>query len=92
MPEPKMMKSGRNGSNDVSGTREKAELWEAVERGHRETTRKPSEEPCRFCGNISTSWKNLIVHLAKHLEQIAMPVFGLVNPSSATSEDSARLG
>ncbi|KAL2842588.1 hypothetical protein BJX68DRAFT_166269 [Aspergillus pseudodeflectus] len=92
MPEPKMMEPGSNASNDVSGERERAELLEAVSRGHRETTKKPSEEPCRFCGNISTTWKKVTVHLAKHFEQIAMPVLGLVNPPSATSENSARLG
>lgn len=49
-----------------------------VERCRQDTTKQPKDEPCRFCGNICTSWKKLTVHLAKHMEQISMPILTLV--------------
>ena len=54
------------------------EVWELVDRCHFETQKKPKDEECKFCGNMCNSWKKLTVHLAKHMEQIAMPVLGLV--------------
>ncbi|RMZ84958.1 hypothetical protein DV738_g241, partial [Chaetothyriales sp. CBS 135597] len=54
-------------------------LWRLVDSCRHESVRKPQEEPCRFCGNVCNSWKKLSVHLAKHLEQIAMPVLQLVS-------------
>jgi hypothetical protein len=49
-----------------------------VENCKSDSTKDPSTEPCRFCGNILKSWKQLTVHLAKHMEQIAMPIIPLV--------------
>jgi hypothetical protein len=49
-----------------------------IETCRHETTKNPLEEPCRFCGNTCNSWKKLTVHLAKHMEQISMPVLDLV--------------
>jgi hypothetical protein len=46
---------------------------------HYETTNKPQDEPCKFCGKVLTSWKKLTVHLAKHMEHISLPVLDLVN-------------
>ena len=43
-----------------------------------ETPKQPKDEPCRFCGNVCNSWKKLTVHLAKHMEQISIPVLDLV--------------
>ncbi|KAL9122927.1 MAG: hypothetical protein Q9187_000524 [Circinaria calcarea] len=43
-----------------------------------ETPKLPKGEPCRFCGNVCNSWKKLTVHLAKHMEQISIPVLDLV--------------
>ena len=43
-----------------------------------ETPKQPKGEPCRFCGNVCNSWKKLTVHLAKHMEQISIPVLDLV--------------
>ncbi|KAI9171476.1 c2h2 finger domain-containing [Paramyrothecium foliicola] len=52
--------------------------WQKVEQCHVETTKRPQEEPCRFCGKIFPTWKKLTVHLAKHMEQISLPVLRLV--------------
>jgi hypothetical protein len=52
--------------------------WQKVEKCHEETRQKPQEEPCRFCGKTFPTWKKLTVHLAKHMEQISLPVLRLV--------------
>lgn len=52
--------------------------WQKVEQCHEETRKKPTEEPCRFCGKTCTSWKKLTVHLAKHMEQISLPLLDMV--------------
>jgi hypothetical protein len=54
------------------------DIWAIVEKCRRDTTKQPRDEPCRFCGNICVSWKKLTVHLAKHMEQISMPILTLV--------------
>ncbi|KAH7060613.1 hypothetical protein B0J12DRAFT_566425 [Macrophomina phaseolina] len=61
------------GSGDISD-----KVWALVEACRRDTTKQPKHEPCRFCGNICPSWKKLTVHLAKHLEQISLPILPLV--------------
>ena len=53
---------------------------------HHETTNEPQSEPCRFCGNKSNSWKKLTVHLARHMEQISIPVLGLVQQKDVTPD------
>lgn len=52
--------------------------WEKVESCHKATTQNSHDEPCRFCGKTFPSWKKLTVHLAKHMEQITLPVLRLV--------------
>lgn len=52
--------------------------WQKVELCHMETPIKPQDEPCRFCGKTFLTWKKLTVHLAKHMEQISLPVLRLV--------------
>ncbi|KAI0117710.1 hypothetical protein GGR51DRAFT_264025 [Nemania sp. FL0031] len=52
--------------------------WQKVEQCHEETRKKPSEEPCRFCGKVFPTWKKLTVHLAKHMEQISLPILEIV--------------
>jgi hypothetical protein len=52
--------------------------WQMVEKCHRETQKRPQEEPCRFCGKTFPTWKKLTVHLAKHMESISLPVLRLV--------------
>ncbi|KAL3472857.1 hypothetical protein BJX99DRAFT_234764 [Aspergillus californicus] len=59
------------------------QVWDLVNCCRHETTKIPQEEPCVFCGNICRSWKHLTVHLAKHLEQIALPVLTLVEANRA---------
>ncbi|KAL2854306.1 hypothetical protein BJY01DRAFT_44632 [Aspergillus pseudoustus] len=84
LPEPKVKKSKKGsaarGANDEDSKREQEiqQFWKLVESCHHETTTKPSEEPCRFCHNVCTNWKKLTVHLAKHMEQMAIPILGLV--------------
>ena len=55
------------------------DLWRLVDSCRFDTQDKPRNEVCKFCGNVCSSWKKLTVHLAKHMEQIAMPVLALVN-------------
>lgn len=52
--------------------------WQMVERCHKTTERSPYQEPCRFCGEKLPTWKKLTVHLAKHMEQISLPIIKLV--------------
>ena len=54
------------------------DVWALVEKCRRDSSKIPREEVCRFCGNVCSSWKKLTVHLAKHMEQISMPVLGLI--------------
>ncbi|KAF2088131.1 hypothetical protein K490DRAFT_73107 [Saccharata proteae CBS 121410] len=54
------------------------QIWVLVEQCRHDTTKQPRQEPCRFCGNKCNSWKKLTVHLAKHMEQISLPVLSLV--------------
>lgn len=52
--------------------------WQKVEKCREETPVRPQQEPCRFCGKTFPTWKKLTVHLAKHMEQISLPVLRLV--------------
>jgi hypothetical protein len=68
-----------NGMADVDPHQEEIDrVWQLVEDCHHDTDKQPREEPCRFCGNICSSWKKLTVHLARHMEQISLPVLSLV--------------
>ncbi|KAK4193534.1 hypothetical protein QBC35DRAFT_371992 [Podospora australis] len=72
-PEPKVKTKAaikRAGGNDPT--------WQKVEVCHQETRVQPQEEPCRFCGKTFPTWKKLTVHLAKHMEQISLPILKLV--------------
>ncbi|KAK0748177.1 hypothetical protein B0T21DRAFT_380069 [Apiosordaria backusii] len=60
----------RAGGNDPT--------WQRVEACHKETSALPQQEPCRFCGKTFPTWKKLTVHLAKHMEQISLPILKLV--------------
>jgi hypothetical protein len=64
-----------------------------VERAHRSAAGVDARrEPCRFCGNLCTSWKRLGTHLAKHMEQLSLPVVPLVAKTGAQRGMSAVLG
>lgn len=52
--------------------------WQKVDGCHVETSVRPQAEPCRFCGKTFPTWKKLTVHLAKHMENISLPVLRLV--------------
>jgi hypothetical protein len=54
------------------------QVWQMVRECHHETPNKPQDELCKFCGKSLGSWKKLTVHLAKHMEQISLPVLDLV--------------
>lgn len=62
------------------------DIWAIVERCRRDTTKLPRDEPCRFCNNICNSWKKLTVHLAKHMEQISMPILPLVDQKQLNAD------
>ncbi|KAF4123920.1 ZnF C2H2 [Geosmithia morbida] len=52
--------------------------WSKVEECHANSKQQPQDEPCRFCGRSLPTWKKLMVHLAKHMEQLSLPVLRLV--------------
>ncbi|KAF1911562.1 hypothetical protein BDU57DRAFT_93429 [Ampelomyces quisqualis] len=78
-------RTGR-GSNTDASSADQEDIWAIVERCRRNTTKQPKDEPCRFCGNICTSWKKLTVHLAKHMEQISMPILTLVEQKQLSAD------
>ncbi|MCJ1429746.1 hypothetical protein MMC29_007661 [Sticta canariensis] len=61
-------------------------VWRLVEECRHETPKNPKDEECKFCGNVCNSWKKLTVHLAKHMEQISMPVLNVVKQNDVTPE------
>jgi len=80
--EPKVKGRGSRSSKASSWTseeQEENEVWRLVEECRHETTSLPRDEPCRFCGNVCSTWKKLSIHMSKHMEQIAMPVLSLVS-------------
>ena len=81
MTEPKVKRGSGSSKNKPvnNGFAEDSEVWRLVEECRYETEKKPREEPCRFCGNVCSTFKKLSVHMGKHMEQIAMPVLQLVN-------------
>ncbi|GAB1198202.1 hypothetical protein APSETT444_007511 [Aspergillus pseudonomiae] len=98
MPEPKVKKTKAKGLSkhpvdpnspemlaEIQREREIEQLWNLVEQCRHDNPKGPKDEPCRFCGNVCSSWKKLTVHLAKHMEQIAMPVLALVNERNLAS-------
>ena len=62
------------------------QVWRLVDECRHETLKDPKDEPCKFCGNICNSWKKLTVHLAKHMEQISMPVLNITKAKEVTPE------
>lgn len=72
-PEPKVKTKAavkRAGAHDIT--------WQKVEKCHKDTPHKPQDEPCRFCGKTLQTWKKLTVHLAKHMENMSLPILRLV--------------
>ncbi|KAL8693215.1 MAG: hypothetical protein Q9218_001927 [Villophora microphyllina] len=100
LPEPKV-KTSKTGKPAVRGpssqkARAKGEfddsadeldqVWRLVDECRHETIKNPKDEACKFCGNICNSWKKLTVHLAKHMEQISMPVLNVAKAKEVTPE------
>lgn len=52
-------------------------LWEIVEQSSRKTDISQGEQ-CVFCGKNFETWKKWMVHLGKHLVELAMPVLEMV--------------
>ncbi|KAI9815402.1 MAG: hypothetical protein M1832_005472 [Thelocarpon impressellum] len=79
-PEPKT-RTGRVAGRAQSelGEGEGEDMWAVVDECHHETTKNPKDEACKFCGNPCSSWKKLTVHLARHMEQISLPILDLVS-------------
>lgn len=73
-----------NPANEANA--ENDQVWKLVEECRHETLKSPQDEPCKFCGNVCSSWKKLTVHLAKHMEQISMPVLDVVKEKDVTPE------
>jgi hypothetical protein len=68
------------------GRQEDHEVWQLVDACRQESTIRPQDEPCKFCGNKLSSWKKLSVHMGKHMEQIAMPVLDLIKLKDVTAD------
>ncbi|KAF2145963.1 uncharacterized protein K452DRAFT_304964 [Aplosporella prunicola CBS 121167] len=81
IPEPRARARKLNETSVMSG--DSSDIWDIVEQCRRDTTRPAAEEPCKFCGRVFSTWKTLIAHLAKHMEQISLPTLMLLakNPS-----------
>jgi hypothetical protein len=80
MPESKVKRGSASSKNKpVNGSTGDNEVDRLVYTCRAETQAKAKEEPCRFCGNVCSSFKKLSVHMGKHMEQLAMPVLALVN-------------
>ncbi|EFR02062.1 hypothetical protein MGYG_05065 [Nannizzia gypsea CBS 118893] len=103
MPEPKVKATkvkGKNQQQDgtidtqdaASHAQAVEQVWKLVEVCRQVTTKQPMDEACRFCGNVCNSWKKLTVHMAKHMEQIAMPVLELVNDKTSSGGAIGPLG
>lgn len=85
-PSTQKRKAQGDDGHDDSSNDEIEQVWKLVEECRHETLKNPKDEPCVFCGNICTSWKKLTVHLAKHMEQISMPVLTVVKETTVTPE------
>ena len=84
---PSSQKSRKPHGDDANEANpEGDQVWRLVEECRHETHKSPKDEPCKFCGNICSSWKKLTVHLAKHMEQISMPVLAVVRGKDVTPE------
>ena len=85
LPEPKPRVSHFRTPNDEALDKEDP-VWRRVEDCRHETPKSPRDEPCRFCGNVCSSWKKLSSHLAKHMEDIAFPIWKKVLQSDVTPD------
>ncbi|OTA54876.1 hypothetical protein K449DRAFT_190346 [Hypoxylon sp. EC38] len=73
---------------EPTGTHRNHPTWGKAKSCHYETQSNPSDEPCRFCSKTFPTWRRLTFHLAKHMEQISLPILRLVEESE---NDAAEL-
>ena len=85
-PSAHKARSSKNSDNGDESHNEVDQVWILVDVCRRETPKNPKDEPCKFCGNVCNTWKKLTVHLAKHMEQISMPVLGVVRQIDVTPD------
>jgi len=85
-PSSQKARSSRHSDNPDDSNDEIDQVWKLVEECRHETPKNPKDEACKFCGNVCNSWKKLTVHLAKHMEQVSMPVLGVVKQKDVTPE------
>ncbi|KAL8781314.1 MAG: hypothetical protein Q9213_006063 [Squamulea squamosa] len=83
---PSSQKARANKSELDDSADELDQVWRLVDECRRETPKNPKNEACKFCGNVCNSWKKLTVHLAKHMEQISMPVLNVAKAKEVTPE------
>jgi len=79
LPEPKQKTKAA-----IKRARLTEPAWVMLEQCHHETTRKPQDEPCKFCRKSFPTWKKLTVHLANHMLQFSLSILQLVE-QQATS-------
>ncbi|KAG5971203.1 hypothetical protein E4U56_007043 [Claviceps arundinis] len=82
--------SGHAGGGAGAGAEMLEPAWQKVEKCHVETSVRPQDEPCRFCGDVFPTWKKLTVHLGKHMERIALSVLRAVEVEVAAGDVSAE--
>ena len=85
LPEPKPRISHFRSPNEENLEKEDP-VWRRVEDCRNETSKGPRDEPCKFCGNVCSSWKKLSSHLAKHMEDIAFPIWKKVLQKEVTPD------
>ena len=85
LPEPKPRISHFRSPNEENLDKEDP-VWRRVEDCRNETSKGPRDEPCKFCGNVCSSWKKLSSHLAKHMEDIAFPIWKKVLQKEVTPD------
>ncbi|KAL8948186.1 MAG: hypothetical protein Q9222_005602, partial [Ikaeria aurantiellina] len=83
---PSSQKARANKGDMDDSADELDQVWRLVDDCRHETPKNPKDEPCKFCGNVCNSWKKLTVHLAKHMEQISMPVLNVAKAKEVTPE------
>ena len=59
---------------------------EMVETYKVQSSVSPKEEPCRYCGLLFDTWKELMAHMAAHMEMDALPLLGLVTSNELVGE------
>ncbi|KAL8675869.1 MAG: hypothetical protein Q9186_007542 [Xanthomendoza sp. 1 TL-2023] len=83
---PSSQKARANKGDLDDSADELDQVWRLVDECRHETPKNPKDEACKFCGNVCNSWKKLTVHLAKHMEQISMPVLTVAKAKEVTPE------